>query len=293
MKNKELQRFMTNSGMTQKQIAQALAVSVGTISLYLKGQYAGDVQRLDDKVAEYLARQDQKILNARYNKQFVPTFLARKGMEAMEYAHTEGEMVVIYGAAGLGKTQLLKEYVRTHPSAMFIESDPSYTTKVLLRKIAEACGVVVQGVNNDFFEKIVERLENSERLLVIDEAELLSTRSLEFVRRLRDKTNIGVVLAGMPRLMVNLCGKNNELAQLYSRVTRPFDLGNALPEKDLALLTETALGTAEFNAPFIKFSKGNARRLSNLIKGVVRLAEINECEITYEMVEEYSKVLIG
>ncbi|STO62575.1 phage transposase [Haemophilus aegyptius] len=46
MKNKELQRFMTNSGMTQKQIAQALSVSVGTISLYLKDQYAGDVQRL-------------------------------------------------------------------------------------------------------------------------------------------------------------------------------------------------------------------------------------------------------
>jgi len=46
MKNKELQRFMTNSGMTQKQIAQALSVSVGTISLYLKDQYAGDVQCL-------------------------------------------------------------------------------------------------------------------------------------------------------------------------------------------------------------------------------------------------------
>ncbi|OOF43955.1 transcriptional regulator [Rodentibacter trehalosifermentans] len=293
MKSQELKAFMKANKMNQKQIAQALAVSVGTVSLYLNGQYQGDVQRLDDKVAEYLSRQDKKILNVRYNRQFVPTLLARKGMEAMEVAHTEGETVVIFGAAGLGKTQLLKEYVKNHSSAIFIETDPSYTTKVLLRKIAEGCGVATQGSNNDVFEKIIEKLEGSERLLVIDEAELLSTRSLEFVRRLQDKTQIGVVLAGMPRLLVNLSGKNGELAQLHSRVTNRLDLGNALPEKDLALLTQTALGTDEFNAAFIRFSKGNARRLSNLIKGVVRLAEINECNITYEMIEEYSKVLMG
>ncbi|OOF65193.1 transcriptional regulator [Rodentibacter pneumotropicus] len=293
MKSQELKAFMKANKMNQKQIAQALAVSVGTVSLYLNEQYQGDVQRLDDKVTEYLSRQDKKVLNARYNRQFVPTLLARRGMEAMEDAHTEGETAVIFGAAGLGKTQLLKEYVKNHASAMLIETDPSYTTKVLLRKIAEGCGVAVQGSNHDVFEKIIEKLEGSERLLVIDEAELLSTRSLEFVRRLQDKTQIGVVLAGMPRLLVNLSGKNGELAQLHSRVTRLLDLGNALPEKDLALLTETALGTDEFNAPFIRFSKGNARRLSNLIKGVVRLAEINECNITYEMIEEYSKVLMG
>ncbi|VEH67106.1 Uncharacterised protein [Rodentibacter pneumotropicus] len=153
MKSQELKAFMKANKMNQKQIAQALAVSVGTVSLYLNEQYQGDVQRLDDKVAEYLSRQDKKILNVRYNRQFVPTLLARKGMEAMEYAHTEGETVVIYGAAGLGKTQLLKEYVKNHPSAMLIETDPSYTTKVLLRKIAEGCGVSVQGSNHDVFEK--------------------------------------------------------------------------------------------------------------------------------------------
>lgn len=293
MKVQELKAFMEANKMSQKQVATLFNVSITTVSQYLNGKYPTDTKWLDDKVDEYLSRQHKKILNMRYNRQFVPTLLARKGMEAMEYAHTEGETVVIYGAAGLGKTQLLKEYVKNHPSAMLIETDPSYTTKVLLRKIAEGCGVSVQGSNNDVFEKIIEKLEGSERLLVIDEAELLSTRSLEFVRRLQDKTQIGVVLAGMPRLLVNLSGKNGELAQLHSRVTRPFDLGNALPEKDLALLTKTALGTDEFNVPFIRFSKGNARRLSNLIKGVVRLAEINECEITDEMIEEYSKVLLG
>ncbi|EFA28042.1 Magnesium and cobalt efflux protein corC, partial [Haemophilus influenzae HK1212] len=125
------------------------------------------------------------------------------------------------------------------------------------------------------------------------EAELLSTRSLEFVRRLHDKTQIGVVLAGMPRLLVNLRGKSGEFAQLYSRVNNTHNFGNALPDKDLAMLIESALGTGEFNDAFIKFSKGNARRLSNLMSGVVRLSKLNECDITYDMIEEYNKMLIS
>ncbi|EFA28414.1 putative bacteriophage DNA transposition protein B [Haemophilus influenzae HK1212] len=137
------------------------------------------MQRLDDKVAEYLARQDQKILKAHYNSQFVSTLAARKTMDVMQYAHTEGKIVVVYGAAGLGKTATLKEYAARYPSSMLIETDPGYNPRVLLHKIAENCGVVAQGGNHDVFEKIVEKLDGSERLLIIDEAELLSTRSLE------------------------------------------------------------------------------------------------------------------
>ena len=128
---------------------------------------------------------------------------------------------------------------------------------------------------------------------MVDEAELLSTRSLEFIRRIHDLTGVGVVLAGMPRLLVNLKGKNNELAQLYSRVGFACDLGNALPDDDLALLAESALGTDEFNAPLIKACKGNARRLSKLMRGVVRSSEINGVPISAELVERYAGMLIS
>ena len=116
---------------------------------------------------------------------------------------------------------------------------------------------------------------------------------MEFIRRIHDLTNCGVILAGMPRLLVNLKGKNNELAQLYSRVGFACDLGNALPDEDLAMLAESALNTSEFNAPLLKACKGNACRLSKLMRGVVRSAEINETEISAEMIEQYSKMLIS
>lgn len=293
MKSQELKAFMDTHKMSQKQVASLFDVSITTVSQYLNGKYPTDTKWLDDKVDELLARHKAKVVEAKYNAQFVPTMTAKRGMEIMHFAHAEGEINVIYGAAGLGKTQMLKEYARTHSSAILIETDPSCTPKVLLRKIAEAVGATSRGVNNDVLSGIVEKLNGAERLLMIDEAELLSTRSLEFIRRIHDLTNCGVILAGMPRLLVNLKGKNNELAQLYSRVGFACDLGNALPEEDLAMLAESALNTDEFNAPLIKASKGNARRLSKLMRGVVRSAEINETEISAEMIEQYSKMLIS
>lgn len=293
MKNQELRALMDSKGYQQKQVAQLLGVSVTTVSLYLKGEYNGNVAEMDRKVSELIERDKAKVVEAKYNTAFVPTLAARRGMEVMAFAHVEGEINVIYGSAGLGKTQMLKEYERQNSSAVLIEVDPSCTPKVLLRKIAEAVGANARGVNNELLDSIVRKLKGSERLLMIDEAELLSTRSLEFIRRIHDLTDVGVVLAGMPRLLINLKGKNNELAQLYSRVGFACDLGNALSEEDLGLLAESALGTSEFNAPLIKASNGNARRLSKLMRGVVRSSEINQTPISKELVEQYSKMLIS
>ncbi len=293
MKNQELRALMDSKGYQQKQVAQLLGVSVATVSLYLKGEYNGNVAEMDRKVSELIERDKAKVVEAKYNAAFVPTLAARRGMEVMAFAHVEGEINVIYGSAGLGKTQMLKEYARRNSSAVLIEVDPSCTPKVLLRKVAEAVGANARGVNNELLDSIVSKLKGSERLLMIDEAELLSTRSLEFIRRIHDLTGVGVVLAGMPRLLINLKGKNNELAQLYSRVGFACDLGNALSEEDLGLLAESALGTSEFNAPLIKASNGNARRLSKLMRGVVRSSEINQTPISKELVEQYSKMLIS
>lgn len=293
MKNQELKALMVRKGYQQKQVAQLLGVSIAVVSLYLKGEYNGNVAEIDRKVDELIERDKAKVVEAKYNDEFVPTLAARKGMDIMRFAHVEGEINVIFGAAGLGKTQMLKQYAKENSSAVLIETDPSCNPKVLLRKVAEAVGANARGNNNDVLDGIVSKLKGSERLLMIDEAELLSTRSLEFVRRIHDLTGIGVVLAGMPRLIVNLKGKNNELAQLYSRVAFACDLGNALPDDDLALLAESALGTDEFNALLLKACRGNARRLSKLMRGVVRSSEINEVPITAEMVEQYAKMLIS
>ncbi|AWX14242.1 transcriptional regulator [Mergibacter septicus] len=291
--NKILREFMNENGMNQKQVAAAFNVSIPTISQYLNDKYMGKNDELDEKVKDLIARFKEKKIAANYNDEFVRTFSAMQMIEVMRDAHVEGDVSVIYGAAGLGKTQAVKAYERENPSAIVIETCPSYTPKVLLQKIAEKMNLNTNGRVDAIFDAITAKLVGSERVLLIDEAELLSTRSLEFIRRIHDMTKVGVVLIGMPRLLINLKGANNELAQLYGRVWRACDLGNALPEDDLTMLVESGLGSDEFAPLFIKYSKGNARRLSKLIRGVVRLSKLNERPIDEKLIQAYTKMLIN
>ena len=293
MKNQLLKSFMQHSGMSQKQVSNAFGVSLTVVSQYLNGKYPGNTDELDRKTEDLIAQTQEKRVDKQYNAEFVPTFAARQMMEVIRDAHVEGDVSVIFGAAGLGKTQAVKQYAKEYSGAIVIETAPSFTPKVLLQKICAHLNLNTNGAMETLFENIIGKLVSSQRVIIVDEAELLSTRALEFLRRIQDMTKIGLVLVGMPRLLINLKGKNNELAQLYSRVWRACDLGNALPDRDLLMLAENALGNAEHAPIFLRYAKGNARRLSKLIRGVVRLSQLNECEIDETLIKEYTNMLIN
>lgn len=287
----QLLHYMEQTGSTQTQVAKALGKSVAVINQYLKGTYAGRTDDVDEAVKRLLERHKDKFVERQFNATFVMTFAARRCQDVVHFAHVEGDINVITGAAGLGKTQALKDYVRQNPDVVMIEVEPSFSPKILLKTLCQKIGVNDNGLNHELFDRIKDKLCVG-RLLIIDEAELLSTKSLEYLRRIHDLTGCGIVLAGMPRLIVNLKGKYGELAQLYSRVGLAVDLGNALTEDDIALLAKNGIGTDEFNDKLYKASKGNARRLNKLMRGVIRLSEMHQRPIDETLINSYADMLI-
>lgn len=287
----QLLHYMEQTGATQTQVAKALGKSVAVINQYLKGTYQGRTDEVDDAVKRLLERHKDKVIERKFNSKFVMTYAAQCCQDVARFAHTDGDINVITGAAGLGKTQALKDYVKHNPDVVMIEVEPSYSPKVLLKTICQKIGVNDTGLNHELFERIKGKLCQG-RLLIVDEAELLSTKSLEYLRRINDLTQCGVVLAGMPRLIVNLKGKYGELAQLYSRVSLAIDLGNSLNEEDIAKLAESGIGTAQFNDLLYKASKGNARRLNKLMRGVIRLSEMHQRPIDETLINSYADMLI-
>lgn len=288
----KLQHYIEQNGMTQTQIANAIGKSVAVVNQYLKGTYKGKVDEIDQAVTRLLERHQDKVVERRFNSDFVLTYAAERCLDAVYVAHTEGEIVVVTGAAGLGKTVALKRYVEMNPETIFIEVEPSCSAKVLLKTLCQQLGVNDTGVEHDLFTRITNKIGRG-RLIIVDEAELLSTKSLEYLRRIRDLTKCGMVLAGMPRLIVNLKGKYGELAQLYSRVGVCCDLGNALVAEDVAMLAEKGLGTDEFNSLLFNLSKANARRLNKLMRGAVRIAEINQRALDEAIIKRYAEMLIN
>ncbi|ECS7526562.1 ATPase, partial [Salmonella enterica] len=269
----QLKDVMDAHGYSQGQVARAIGRSSATINQYVQGKYSGDVTDLEERITNFIRRVREKQNALRIDERFVSTPTAIKGLEVLAYAHQECEICVLYGAAGLGKTMTLKEYARRDDAVIFIEADPGYTARTLLE---ELCGRLQQDKSGNIHTLIdlcVEKLKGTERLLIIDEAELLPYRALEVIRRLHDKAGIGIVMAGMPRLITNLKGKRGEYAQLYSRVALALDMGNSLDREDFDQIAIDLMPEAEDqkirNALYDQ-SKGNARRLFKMARGVYR-----------------------
>lgn len=291
----QLKDVMDAHGYSQGQVARAIGRSSATMNQYVQGKYNGDIADMEERIGHFLRRVREKQNALRIDERFVSTPTASKGLEVLSYAHLESEICVLYGAAGLGKTMILKEYSRRDDTVIFIEADPGFTARTLLEELCGRLRLSKNGNIHALIEVCVEKLKDSGRLLVIDEAELLPYRALEVIRRLHDKAGIGVVLAGMPRLIVNLKGKRGEYAQLYSRVALALDLGNALARQDFDQIAVDLMPEAEdrkISDALYEQSKGNARRLFKMARGVYRMCDISKKDVTVTAIEKFSEMLI-
>lgn len=293
----KLAEFKAKSGMNQTMLARGIGVSPASISMYLNNNYAekgGKYETIEPKIEAFLEVQESKAQREELVLGFVSTKTTRRISEVMRDAHEAGDTVVIYGQAGLGKTQAVKNYCEKNPAAILIEANPSFTALVLMRKLAAAAKVSTVGSLNDLFESVSDRLRDSGRLIVADEAENLPLRALEIIRRLHDDTGCGLVLSGMPRLVANLRGKHGELVQLYSRVSVALNLGDSMPDEELEEIARAAMPEADDATieELVKQSNGNTRRMSKLMRGAVRTANKNGIKMQSGIIKKYSTLII-
>ncbi|EBV3644398.1 AAA family ATPase [Salmonella enterica] len=291
----QLKDVMERRGYSQTQVARAIGRSGAVVNQFLQGKYTGDITDIQERITSFINREQEKEKNRRIQAHFVTTEMAAKGLEVLAYAHQECEICVLYGAAGLGKTMLLKEYVSRNKDALLIEADPGYTARTILEELCRLLGVKVRGNIHELIDACVRELRGSGRLLMVDEAELLPYRALEILRRLHDKAGTGVVLAGMPRLLINLKGRRGEFAQLYSRVALALNLGDTLSRDDfnqIAVNMMPEAGEASIGDALYTRSLGNARRLFKLARGVYRICDISQVPVSVGAIDKFAEMLI-
>lgn len=291
----QLTTLMQDKHLSQAAVGRAIGKSPAVVNQYLQSKYTGDVTAINGLVKNLLRREVEKEQSAKVEIPYVQTTTARKVREVLRLAHVEGEINVVYGEAGLGKTLALRAYAADYPDAILLEVDPGYTARVVLQELADKLGLISRGSIHDLSGAIIGKLQGSGRIILVDEAELLPYRALEVLRRIYDKCNgsVGVVLAGMPRLLINLKGKRGELVQLYSRIGFAFNLGNALPKTDIETIASQLLGDDNgLGDALYEACSGNTRRLSKLLRGVIRTSRINQRPVTTGMIQEFSRMLI-
>lgn len=292
----ELKDYQAEHKLSDADVARAIGSSPTTVNLWKHNKYTGDNSRIEKGVKAFLENRTEKDeleeQTATTKLTFIETSVSKKIFEVAKVCHLEHEMGVAYGIAGLGKTSAVKEYARINPATILIEADLGYSAKVLFQEIARQLSIEPSGSLHSIFEACVSKLKNSDRLIIVDEAEHLPFKALELIRRVYDKAEVGVLLCGMPRLVSNLRGKKGEYAQLYSRVGISACL-DALKQQDTEALVRSIIPDANgICKVFHEECCGNTRVLSKLLARSIRVAGLNNIPLNADVIRETSKMLI-
>ena len=196
--------------------------------------------------------------------------------------------------AGCGKTTALKEFAKTHPSVLLVEADYGYTAKALFDELCSQLGLDDRGSLDQKRSRIVAKLKDSGRLIIIDEAEHLPYRALELIRRVHDKAGVGIALCGMPRLEKNVQGDRNHYAQLNSRISAPCR-AKLLKDADIKAYIDSRFESYEPNVieQCAKTCRRNFRLLSHLVMWSRELMRNNQRDtLDNEIIDSASQMLV-
>lgn len=196
-----LLEFMEKSGKTQSQIAKETGLSGALISQFISGTYEGDNDKIADSLERYLVIATERLENAD-NTVFYPKLKnTQTSLFAAKYAHKNCDVVLLSGDAGAGKTTALRHYTQNNTGVIFITASTCISSPTaILREILSAIGKKTSGNKSQLEKSLISSLNNSNRLIIIDEADQLNFNAIQAVRNLNDKAHIGILLAGNNRI---------------------------------------------------------------------------------------------
>ena len=227
------QRYMETHSISQNQFAAKVNLSSAALSSYLNQKYKGSVEAVERQLSEFFKLDEEaeaaaeKTANLLPCAAYVPTSISEDVCQSIRFAQLEHCMVVLHGDAGVGKSKGAQKFLHDHPTnAVGISITPSTgTLNGSIKLLARALRVPECRNKMDQMMALRSRLDGTNWVIVIDEAQHLKYAALEEIRSLTDDNpmtvehGVGVVLIGNSEVYSRLQGRQQaQFAQLFSRI---------------------------------------------------------------------------
>lgn len=280
----ELEMFLSTQNVSQAALARALGISSASISTFRKSEYRGNNEELAKKIKLYLDDYLLKNRGAKESKKLCVYESHDKQMAdfVINEAVLDKEIALITGVAGSGKSTIAKDYASKHPNAILIEATLHTTARVLLDDLCERLHLSGGKNLHEKITMIARELKRRDVVILIDEAEHLSVRALEDLRRIWDFSSTPLVLFGTEILLKNLMGRNGELRQLYSRIGGKWNM-RGLDENECK---------AVFFDGIYAYTKGNFRSSFKLYSRACRLAQLHSVDVDKDIIAQSCSMII-
>jgi len=222
--------------------------------------------------------------NVFVHTQNVKNFIA--AMKETEKAAGEPVLLVFYGQAGRGKTSTAQYFAAQEgwTYCRYMKGWKRSELWMLQDLCFELAIDPIPGRRKSAFEAIQERLRQSPRPVLVDEADKMSEDLLEWIRDLADTTYVPFVLVGEKLIM----HKMQRERRVWSRTIRAVEFG-PITAKDILFFARQASDislTANQAEMLRKASDGDFRLVKRDVRRLEEIVEINKLDkITDETVE--------
>ena len=224
-----IEEMLTNPAvdMSQNDMARRIGCSTSALSTWRAGKYKGSNVELERKIQTWLDSYNagrEYATDLPSDPDWQPTPTADRVWNAIEMAHLLKSLVVVYGAAGAGKTKTCRYYQSQRSNVLMITATKSSSTgRCMMELLCDALKVSDPGCGAYAVEKAVKRkLRGGNYLVIVDEAQQLTIGALEQLRQLQDELDIGMVWSGNEPLYTQMTGgfRAPKFAQIFSRIAQ-------------------------------------------------------------------------
>ena len=219
-----LRAVMEAEGTTMKDVSRLADIKYTTLHAWLADKYEGR----NDRQAEVIEKWLEARLVAAKTRALVPPppdFVMTRSAEdfyaLFQTAQYLPDMVMITGAPGVGKTMASDAYANQTPNVWKVTAQPCHSTvRMFLDALSHALGLGVVASSERISRQIVHRLSGSGGLVIVDEAQHLTSQVLDQMRTFHDLAKIGIALVGNEHVVTRIDGfsRSKDFAQLHSRV---------------------------------------------------------------------------
>lgn len=252
----ELKEFMELSGKSQRQISKETGLSTSVISQFLEGTYTGNNEKVEQTIKQYLTVSKERLNSVQTTVFFEGLYNTQNVLFACAYAHLHNDIALVSGDAGAGKTTALEHYTKNNTGVIMVTADSCTTSATaILKVIAEKVGKQTNYRRSELMQELINQLDGTNRLIIIDEADHLTLQALQAVRNLNDRAKVGIVLSGNDKIYRQMLTgqKGQEFDQIRTRISvrkrvvndyTPEEIQNifpALDERSLAFILEIAM----------------------------------------------------
>lgn len=237
---KQFRAWMTEHGIARQRVYERLECSQTTGNQVLNGKYEADPTKYLLQLKAWMASPEAvKLLQTPAPLNVAELSCLVDIRNVVEHAVADNTCALIVGESGTCKTTFGKARAHSKTNCIYVDlDDDGYTRVRLLRKVADAIHLEYSRTwwsqSDRLMTEICERLKNPPRVMIFDNAHLLSIDNLWTLHAIHDRTGSTIVCMGLPLLLdkVNRSRHDRGIgATVYSRFAYKLDLSDSTQQR--------------------------------------------------------------